>query len=270
MTMLIAPVSVVVPCYRCVATLERAVLSVVGQTQRPAEMILVDDASGDGTLELLWAFHARFGDWIRIVTLPVNAGAASARNAGWNVATQPYIAFLDADDAWHPRKIEVQCDYMQRHPDVVLSGHLHRQLPQAETEAPMGPVELVGEQEITWVMLLLRNPFVTPSVMIKREIALRFGEGLRHVDDHRLWLEILGAPMRVVKLQADLVAVYKPLYGASGLSADMWGMEKAELANYRYLQNIKKISKFQAIMLQLYSLLKYMRRIFILLLLRGW
>ena len=259
----IAPVSVVVPCFRCAATLERAVLSVTQQTERPAEMILVDDASGDGTLTLIRTFQARFGEWIRVVALPANAGAASARNAGWNVATQPYIAFLDADDAWHPRKIEIQWHYMECHPDVALSGHLCRQLPPTSTEAPTWLAALAGVQEITWTTLLLRHQFVTPSVMLKREIVLRFADGARHMEDHRLWLEIVGAAMRMVKLQAELVAVYKPVYGASGLSANLWGMEKAELANYRYFQSIKKISTFQMLLLQGYSLAKYVRRILI-------
>ena len=261
MTMAIVPVSVVVPCYRCAATLERAVLSVVGQSQRPVEMILVEDASGDGTLDLLRSLQTRYGDWVRVLELPANAGAASARNVGWNVATQPYIAFLDADDAWHPRKIEIQWGYMQQHPDVALSGHLCRQLPQTVTEAPAWPVEMAGVQDITWNTLLVRHQFVTPSVMLKRAITLRFSEGARHMEDHRLWLEIVGAPMRMVKLQAELVAVYKPVYGASGLSADMWSMEKAELANYRYFQSIQKISTLDMLLLQSYSLVKYIRRV---------
>lgn len=258
-----APVSVVVPCYRCVATLERAVLSVVDQTQRPAEMILVDDASGDGTLELLRSFQTRYGAWVRVLALPTNAGAASARNAGWNVATQHYIAFLDSDDAWHPRKVEVQWGYMQQHPDVELSGHLCVQLSQSETEAPAWPVELAGARDVTWSTLLLRHQFVTPSVMLKRDITLRFSDGARHMEDHRLWLEIAGASMRMVKLQAALVAVYKPVYGASGLSADMWCMEKAELVNYRHFQNIGKISTLQMLLLQSYSLAKFVRRLVI-------
>lgn len=257
----IVPVSVVVPCYRCAATLERAVLSVASQTQRPAEMILVDDASVDGTLDLLRSLQARSGNWVRIVALPVNAGAASARNAGWNVATQPYVAFLDSDDAWHPRKIEIQLDYMQQHPDVALSGHLCRKLPQTTTEAPDWPVALAGSQDITWTKLLLRHQFVTPSVMLKRKITLRFSEGARHMEDQRLWLEIAGSSMRMVKLQADLAAVYKPVYGASGLSSDMWSMEKAELANYKYFKIIKKISPLQMFALQTYSLVKYIRRL---------
>ena len=258
-----APVSVVVPCYRCVATIERAVASVVAQTLRPAEMILVDDASSDSTLLALQNIQVRLGHWVRIVPLASNRGAASARNAGWNVATQPYIAFLDSDDAWHPRKIEIQFKYMQQHPDLALSGHACRQLSQDTRSVPQWAVEMGEVQTITWIALLLRHSFVTPSVMLKREIALRFADGVRHMEDHRLWLEIVGTPMRVVKLSTELAAVYKPVYGASGLSADMWSMEKAELANYRYFQSIRKINTVQMILLQGYSLAKYVRRILI-------
>lgn len=263
----IAPVSVVIPCYRCAATLERAVTSVATQTQRPSEMILVDDASGDGTFDLLQATRARLGDWVKIVALPRNGGAASARNAGWNVATQPFVAFLDADDAWHPQKIEIQYGYMQLHPDVVLSAHLCRQLPHNAGSVPAWRVQATGEQDaeqdVTWTDLLLRHQFVTPSVMVKREIGPRFTDGLRHMEDHRLWLEIVGAPLRTVKLQVELVAVYKPVYGASGLSADMWRMELAELANYRYFRGLGKISMLQLFLLQCYSLAKFVRRLII-------
>ena len=258
-----APVSVVVPCYRCLASLERAVTSVLQQTQRPAELILVDDASGDGTWELLQTLQARHGDWVKTVALPVNAGAASARNAGWNLATQPYVAFLDADDAWHPQKIEIQYGYMQAHLDVALSGHLSRRLPEGTTNNPAWDIAFAGVQTITWARLLLLHPFVTPSVMLKREIAMRFAQGTRHMEDHRLWLEIVGAPLRTVKLQVELAAVYKPVYGASGLSANMWGMEKAELANYRYFHGQGKLSSLQLLLLQCYSLVKFVRRLVI-------
>ena len=98
----------VVPCYRCAATIERAIASVAAQTQRPQEVILVDDASGDETLQQLYSLQSQYGEWIKVVALTTNVGAASARNAGWNVATQPYIAFLDSDDAWHPQKVAIQ------------------------------------------------------------------------------------------------------------------------------------------------------------------
>lgn len=226
-------------------------------------MVLVDDASKDGTLELLQSLQAHYGDWIRVVELATNAGAASARNAGWNQARQPYIAFLDADDAWHPRKIEIQYGYMQQHPDVVLSGHLCRRLTAQASGAPDWVVEMKGERPVTWTGLLLRHQFVTPSVMVKREIRQRFFEGARHMEDHRLWLEIVGASLRSVRLEAELAAVFKPVYGASGLSADMWRMEGAELANYRYFYALGKLSFLQLVLLQGYSLMRFVRRLLI-------
>ncbi len=265
-----APVSVVVPCYRCVATIARAVSSVAAQTLRPAEMILVEDASGDATLQRLHALQAQYGPWIRVVALAANTGAASARNAGWNLATQPYIAFLDADDAWHPQKLEIQYGYMRQHPEVALSGHLCRQLPADAQGATHWPIAWTPGDvlHVTWCQLLLRHQFVTPSVMLRREMKPRFFEGARHMEDHRLWLEIVGTPLPTVRLQVELTAVYKPVYGASGLSADMWRMERAELANYRYFHGRGKLSMVQLFLLQGFSLVKFVRRLVIVRLLR--
>ena len=229
-----AAVSVVVPCFRCAATVRRAVASVGAQTLRPRELILVDDASGDGTLAVLRTIAQEAGDWVKVIALASNAGAASARNTGWEQATQPYIAFLDADDAWHPQKIEIQYGYLREHPEIVLCGHLCRQLPPQASGPLQWPLAALAVQKVTWIGLLLRHQFVTPSVMLRRTIAPRFTPGLRHMEDHRLWLDIVGQGVPVVKLQVELAAVFKPVYGASGLSADMWGMERAELANYLY------------------------------------
>ncbi len=264
MTSDLAPVTVVVPCFRCTATLERAIASVAAQTWRPAELVLVDDCSGDGTLALLQSIQSHFGNWVKVVALPVNVGAAGARNAGWQTATQDLIAFLDSDDAWHPRKVEIQCAYMQSHPEVALCAHLCRQLTLQTSEAPWWHVDAnVGVQTVSLTDLLLRHAFVTPSVMLRRNIALRFAAGARHMEDHRLWVDIVGAPLLTVKLRVELVAVYKHVYGAAGLSAEMWRMERAELANFRYFHGTGKISYVSMRLLQVYSLVKYLRRVVI-------
>ena len=103
-----AKVSVIIPCYNCALTLQRAFNSVLSQTVQPAEILLIDDKSTDNTLEIIKQSIVAFPLKIKIIELTVNQGAANARNAGWEVATQPYIAFLDSDDTWHPKKIEIQ------------------------------------------------------------------------------------------------------------------------------------------------------------------
>lgn len=258
----LAAVSVVVPCFRCDRTIERAIASVAAQTLRPAEVILVDDASGDDTRALLKKLsHQYEPGWIKLVLLEQNVGAGSARNAGWALATQSYVAFLDADDAWHFRKIEIQYGYMLALPDVVLCGHGFRLLKQGVL--PYWDVGLGHAQEISKWAMLMSNQFVTPSVMIKRDVGHRFIERQRYMEDHMLWLRVVCAGDRVVKLPAALAAIYKDPFGVTGLSSRVWLMERSDLGNYRRLYRSGHINGVQLSVLVAYSLLKYARRLVI-------
>jgi len=257
-----AAVSVVIPCYRCARTLERAIASVAAQTLRPFEVILVDDASGDETRAVMHKLSQQFDPgWIKLVFLDENVGAGSARNAGWTVASQPYVAFLDADDAWHFRKIEIQYGYMTAHPDVDLCGHGFRLLKHGVL--PYWDVALGQPREISKWAMLLSNQFVTPSVMIKRDISYRFSERQRYMEDHMLWLRVVCAGDRVVKLPAALAAIYKDPFGVTGLSSRVWMMERSDLGNYRRLYRSGHINGAQLGVLVAYSLLKYARRLVI-------
>jgi glycosyltransferase involved in cell wall biosynthesis len=121
-----ADVSVIIPCYCCVETIDRAVASVAKQSTRSKELILVDDGSPDDTLAQLYALQRDYGaDWVHVLPLTENQGPATARNRGWDAAIGHYIAFLDADDAWHQDKLKTQWGWMRHHSAVVLSGH-HR------------------------------------------------------------------------------------------------------------------------------------------------
>ena len=266
----LASVSVVIPCYCCTETIERAIHSVASQTVRPNEVILVEDGSGDNTLSILNELQKKYGDWIRVVPLPENLGVASARNTGWALAKNSYIAFLDADDAWHRQKIEIQYEFMVNNLDVMLCGHQHRELSENNNDSLQWAVELKLIHKITWLQMLLKNQFITPSIMLKKEINFRFSERARYMEDHFLWLEIVGAGMLTVKLDIDLAVVYKPMYGASGLSANMWMMETAELSNYRQLYNQKKLTFLTYIFLQFFSIVKYAKRFLVVYLVRRF
>lgn len=256
------PVSVVVPCYRCSITIVRAVVSIASQTRRPVEVILVDDASSDNTREALRSLaDAYVPGWIRLVLLNHNVGVASARNLGWAAATQPYIAFLDADDAWHPLKLAIQYSFMSEHPDVVLSGHAHRLL-KNET-APAWKVGTFEAHNINKWRLMRSNQFVTPSVMVRGDAKYRFSENQRHMEDHMLWLRLVSDGARVVKLQAALAAIYKQPFGDRGLSAQIWLMERGELKNYQQLHRDGFLARSEYLALVLYSILKFGRRLLI-------
>ncbi len=110
-------VSVIIPVYNAEPFLTQAIESVLAQTYRPLEVIVVDDGSTDGSA----AVAASFGDSIRRVRQP-NQGAAVARNTGLGMARGAYIAFLDADDWWSDHALQVQVEQMQANPsaDIVM------------------------------------------------------------------------------------------------------------------------------------------------------
>lgn len=256
------PVSAIIPCFRCSATIDRAVKSIANQTKKPAEIILIDDASGDDTLPKLLELERIYPGWVKVLQSDENKGAASARNAGWAVASQPYIAFLDADDAWHPKKIEIQYAYMNTHPNILLCGHRHRVIKQNDAFPDWEVGSWKGKRIDKWT-LLLSNQFITPSAMVRREVKYRFVEKQRYMEDHMLWLMLVCHGERVVKLSAELAAIYKKPFGVAGLSAQVWFMERGDLGNYRRLYRAGCINRFQFSLLGIYSLLKYFRRLLI-------
>lgn len=255
------PVSVVIACFQAHATLPRAVASVALQTARPLELIVVDDASGEETAPVLRELQQRHGaDWLRVIRLERNQGPASARNAGWESARGEYVAFLDADDTWHPRKLEIQHRVMRDQPDIALSAHRHGigAVPDALPET--GSPRLNG---ISAAALLWKNRFVTPSVMLRRSVALRFRASQRHMEDHLLWMQIACSGLKIVVIELPLAVLHKPAFGASGQSADLLAMERAELGNYRLLRSEGDIGAAMQAALSAWSVAKFMRRLVI-------
>ena len=99
-------VSVIIPAFNAARFLERTIISAQNQTHRNLEIIVVEDGSTDGTQHVAAAM-ADSDPRIKVIEKS-NGGVASARNVGLAQARGEYVAFLDADDLWHPSKIELQ------------------------------------------------------------------------------------------------------------------------------------------------------------------
>ncbi|MDP1522640.1 MAG: glycosyltransferase family 2 protein [Methylotenera sp.] len=257
----IAPVSVVIPCFCCADTINRAIDSVAEQTQKPSEVILVDDASGDGTLDVLHMLAKQYVGWVRVLSLDKNQGAASARNAGWRIATQPYIAFLDSDDAWHPEKIAVQYGWMREHYQYGLTGHAYLLNEKSVYQWPMLCLDNIKIKPLLKVNLLFANPIATRTVMLKRNLPFRFMEGKRYAEDYLLWMDIIFSTIPAAYINQPLATTYKADFGEGGLSANLWEMEKGELNTYWHVYQKKHISLLLTTLLAIYSLAKFFRRV---------
>ncbi|HEV2539335.1 MAG TPA: glycosyltransferase family 2 protein [Frateuria sp.] len=214
-----APVSVVIPCYRCEKTIEEAVASIAAQTLPPAEILLVEDASGAETLAALHRVAAAYGpDWIKVIALPANGGPSMARNVGWEQAQQPYIALLDADDTWAPRKLELQMAALQADPSIALIAH---QVPVRTRGTPAPEPRLPAEAQIVGRRtLLVRNPFPTSSVVLRRDLPYRFDVDYRRSEDYLLWSQIVFSGYRCAKIEQPLAIANRREDGEVGLSDD--------------------------------------------------
>jgi glycosyltransferase involved in cell wall biosynthesis len=208
------PFSVVIPTYNCGRWVTQALDSVLAQTARPAEILVVDDGSTDDTRQRLRPYRAHIRYLFR-----VNRGVAAARNAGVAASGEAWVAFLDADDVWHPRKLELQAQALARRPDLALLGARLFPWP-AESFPPVGagpgPVVDVG-----WDRLVVKNHLATSAVVAHREALDRagpFDTGLQGPEDWDLWLRVAEfAPAANLDLP---LAGYRNVAGSVSRQAD--------------------------------------------------
>lgn len=183
---LIARVSVVLPTHNRCAALMRAVESVLGQTHPVAELIIVDDGSTDGTTEVVRRLMARSENTrVRLIAQP-QRGPSSARNRGIEVAVGDFIAFIDSDDVWALRKLELQMPAFSVGVGMVFTGY---------TESGRESV-LAGfpEHLDSQIEVLLEGCIAVTSTAVVRRDAIAdvglFDESLRTCEDWDLWLRL--------------------------------------------------------------------------------
>lgn len=189
-------ISVVIPAYNAEKYIQRCLDSVLAQTHPADEIIVVDDGSTDHTAEKV----KLYGPAVRYLCQE-NAGASVARNTGVQAARCEWIAFLDADDEWLPRKLELQTELLADKPDLVwCASNLIRCSCQQNRQGPaMNPEKaeelLVGRYRLTnfFKAQLAGIPIYTIVLLIKREIIMETGmfvPGMLLAQDMDMWYRI--------------------------------------------------------------------------------
>jgi len=255
-------ITVIIPAYNAQHTISRALESVFAQKLQPVEVIVVDDGSSDNTASIVENFsHPLKHGFIKMVRLDSNYGPSYARNIGWDMASGEFLAFLDADDSWHPRKLEIQAMYMLKHNELTLTGHRCVRL--SEDDNPPIIPEHWHATPISGWQLMTSYQFFTPSIMLRATIPYRFNPCKRNSEDRLLWLQIVLNGYKAARLELPLAYLYKAPYGEAGLSSRLWEMEKGELDAYAQLRKMGLLNRLEESALKVFSLLKYLRRVWL-------
>lgn len=196
-------VSVIIPFYNGVKWLEEAVQSVLAQTYKNIEIIVVND----GSPEDIQPFLEKYGDKV-IYRYQENQGPAVARNLAMSIATGDYLAYEDADDIWLPTKLEKQIDFMEKNGFVWSHTGFYYWWPKT---GKLKKVDNKYDYDNIYEQILISFKMVTPSVVVHRRTMIEHPEiifpiELRKAQD-TAYFSMLAKYYKVALIQEPLVKI---------------------------------------------------------------
>jgi len=191
-------ITAVIPAYNSEKYIARAIDSVLAQTQKPDEIIVVDDGSTDNTTQIV----RKYNPAVKLIQQQ-NAGASVARNAGIKDATSEWIAFLDADDEWLPEKLKLQTEHLKRNPHLqwttanfIRSDAANRQKTDICPQRLEKTLKVIAGKEYFqsyFDAYLAGAAGWTGTMLIKQQILMEAGlfqPGCKRMNDVDMWLRI--------------------------------------------------------------------------------
>lgn len=180
-------VSVIIPTYNRASWVPEAVASVLAQTYRGFELLVVDDGSTDTTLEALAPFYRQ----VKVLRIAQRRGVAAARNLGLRAARGEWLAFLDSDDLWRPDKLARQMAYLRKHPEFLICQTDEIWVRNGvRVNAPLSHHKVEGEIFLP----SLERCMISPSAVVLHRRLLEevglFDEALPAAEDYDLWLRV--------------------------------------------------------------------------------
>jgi glycosyltransferase involved in cell wall biosynthesis len=195
-------VSVVMSAYNAERALRPAVESILGQSFRDFEFIVIDDGSRDATASIL----EQYADPRLQVVRQENRGLTASLNRGVALSTGEYVARMDADDVAHPDRFREQVAFLDAHPDVGVVGTAYEEI---DADGRIIGHRIFPTDDAALRRVLIRyNPFFHSSVMIRRRILAEVGpyDEARSllVEDYELWFRVARVT-RIANLPAMLM-----------------------------------------------------------------
>lgn len=249
-------ISIVIPVYNSSQTIAKCLESVISQTFKDYEVILIDDGSTDDSYEIVEKFINGHNVTNFTIVRQDNSGVSMARNLGIRKASGEYIAFLDSDDLWRVDKLTDQIDAFESDKNIDFLG--------TARNGKLFNFKAGGLKKISVRSLVYKMSFFTSTVVFKREIVEKVGffkEDMRYSEDADFFIRIASSYNCYI-LNKDLVLTGEgiPHFKRSGLSSNLVAMEKGELRNLREAYKKGYISYQTHILSTIFSILKFVRR----------
>jgi glycosyltransferase involved in cell wall biosynthesis len=225
--------TVLIPLYNKAAYIQRALDSVYAQTCQPGEILVVNDGATDGSDAIV---RRQENPLIRVLDQP-NQGVSIARNNGLAAATQPFIAFLDADDRWRPGFLAAMKRAIEAFPAATLYGSGFATVAggrvQREFGIPPGPEGPTAPREIDYFRVCTGgHPLHMSTTVVPRPVALEVGGlpiGIDFCDDHIFWAKL--ALKGAVVMSPTILAEYD--VAVPGQAVERWKTAyKSEVLEY--------------------------------------
>lgn len=259
-------ISVVIPMYNSEKTIVATLDSVFHQTYLPTEIIIVNDGSLDNSLNIVKDYISKHIEILVVLIDKENGGVSSARNAGMKVAKGDWIALLDSDDEWLPNKLQRQKEVLEQNPQIDFLGCNRN----GEFFKNVMFKKLNLLSQIKPKDLMFKFLFVVPTVIFKRIIIDKIGffdETQRYAEEGNYFIRISNKYNCYLLNESHVITGGgKNHFGDSGLTANLYEMEKGELKNLIFALKNDIINIFEFIFFTIFSILKYFRRVIIVLL----
>lgn len=225
-------VSIITPVYNAEEFIAETIQSVRDQTFQNWEMILVNDQTPDNSVKIIESLMKE-DSRLKLIHLPENSGAAVARNAGLDAAQGRYVAFIDSDDVWHPRKLEKQLEFMKEHHYEFTYTNFALMTQEGAIRKDQVNLPL----ELGYYDLLKNTSIACSTVMIDRQEVGAFHMPLvRKGQDTATWLML----MRERSLKAhgldEVLNYYRQVKGS--ISSNKFGALKRTWYLYRHLEKL--------------------------------
>ncbi|WP_020399324.1 glycosyltransferase family 2 protein [Kordiimonas gwangyangensis] len=223
-------VSVIVCAYQTGEKIRATIEAILAQDYSDLELLVIDDASGDDTTDLVRSYT---DERLKLIVNEVNLGVVGSRNKGLQLAQGDYIATCDHDDVWRQGKLTAQVEYMDTHSDcgVVGTGWLVH----SPNRTTLNSNEDAGPALLKW-RLLHRNCLLHSSLLMRRSVieehGISYHEGLRFADDWQLIWQFAK-----VSQLGSLTPVYVDYY----LHGENWSLKRTAEMHQNGTENIRMI-----------------------------